>query len=129
MANKKKNAFDAPLKILKNLKGNGKKAKKNKKPKKPHPVLKKVMSVILVIVAIGIVCSTVAVTYVYKFGKDYVNSGKKIDLDLYKANQEQTSIIYGYDKNNELVELLRLHGAENRVWIYGSHCVRYGPSF
>ncbi|MDO4397102.1 MAG: transglycosylase domain-containing protein [Oscillospiraceae bacterium] len=118
MANKKKNAFDAPLKILKNLKGNGKKAKKNKKPKKPHPVLKKVMSVILVIVAIGIVCSTVAVTYVYKFGKDYVNSGKKIDLDLYKANQEQTSIIYGYDKNNELVELLRLHGAENRVWIY-----------
>lgn len=116
MASKKKNAFLQPL--LKNLKRGKKSTKSKKKEKKPHPVLKRVMSVLLIIIAIGVVCGSVAATYVYKFGKEYVNSGKKIDLDLYKANQEQTSIIYGYDENNELVELLRLHGAENRVWIY-----------
>ncbi len=93
------------------------KAKKSGKPKKQHPVLKKVLPVILIVFSIGVICASVAGVYVYKFSKDYVNNGKQIDLDMYKANQEQTSIIYGYDTNNKLVELLRLHGAENRVWM------------
>lgn len=108
--------------LLKSLLGKFKKSKKStrkqKKTRKQHPKLRKVMSVLAVVIVIGLICGGFAFSYVYKFGKEYVNSGKKIDLDLYKANQEQTSIIYGYDENNELIELLRLHGAENRVWIY-----------
>ncbi|MBQ7115872.1 MAG: transglycosylase domain-containing protein [Clostridia bacterium] len=90
---------------------------KQKRSKKQHPRLKKLMSVVLVLGAICIICGTVACTYVYKFANEYVTEDKKIDLEEYKANQEQTSIIYGYDSNKKLVELLRLHGAQNRVWI------------
>ncbi len=93
--------------------------KSNRKPKKERPALKKAMRVLIVVCAIALVCGTVAVTYVYSFAKEYVMGGDKpkIDLDVYKSNQAQTSIIYAYDSNKQLVELLRLHGAENRVWI------------
>lgn len=90
---------------------------KPKKVKKQHPKLKRALSVVMVIAAICLICGTVACTYVYKFANEYVTGEKKIDLEEYKANQEQTSIIYGYDSNKQLVELLRLHGAQNRVWI------------
>lgn len=92
-------------------------SKPNKQNKKKHPILKRFFSVVMIVVSICLICATVACTYVYKFANDYVNNGKKIDLEEYKANQEQTSIIYGYDANKQLVELLRLHGAQNRVWI------------
>ena len=92
-------------------------SKKQKKTKKQHPKLRRFFSVIMVLVSIALICGTVACTYVYKFANEYVTGGKKIDLEEYKANQEQTSIIYGYDSNKQLVELLRLHGAQNRVWI------------
>lgn len=92
-------------------------AKKTPKTRKKHPKLRRLVSVIAILSIIAIICGTVACVYVYRFADDYVNGKKMIDLDEYKANQEQTSIIYGYDSNKELVELLRLHGAQNRVWI------------
>ncbi len=94
-----------------------KRKSKSSKPRKEHPKLKKALTIVSVLAVIAIICGTVACTYVYKFADEYVNGEKKIDLEEYKANQEQTSIIYGYDSNKELVELLRLHGAQNRVWI------------
>lgn len=92
-------------------------SKKQKRNRKQHPNLKRFISVVFVVGAICLICGTVACTYVYKFANEYVTKDKKIDLEEYKANQEQTSIIYGYDSNKKLVELLRLHGAQNRVWI------------
>ena len=92
-------------------------SKKTKKERKKHPKLRRFFSVVMVLISICLICGTVACTYVYKFADEYINDGKKIDLEEYKANQEQTSIIYGYDSNKQLVELLRLHGAQNRVWI------------
>ena len=95
-----------------------KKRKKTKKAKKPmNPILKKVLIAFGMLSAIGIICATVACVYVISYAKDYVYGSKVIDLEEYKANQQQTSIIYGYDENKELVELLRLHGAQNRVWM------------
>ncbi|MBR3817792.1 MAG: transglycosylase domain-containing protein, partial [Clostridia bacterium] len=40
-----------------------------------------------------------------------------MNLDEYKENQNQTSFIYAYDKNGNTVELARLHGEEDRVWV------------
>lgn len=91
--------------------------KKQRKPRKERPKLKKFLRVATVVCSIFLICGIVACGYVYSFAKDYVMGEKKVDLDMYKANQAQTSIIYAYDNNKELVELLRLHGAENRVWI------------
>ena len=51
--------------------------------------------------------------------------GEKFDLDLYKASQDQTSIIYvnkdekygeAFDASN-FVEYKRLHGETNRIWV------------
>lgn len=93
-------------------------SRKKKKNRKPLPLwLKRALTVCIILVSVGIICGVVGGTYVYSFAKDYVEGEKKIDLDDYKANQEQTSIIYAYDSDDNLVELLRLHGAQNRVWI------------
>lgn len=97
-----------------------KKAKKAaaKKQKKKHPVLRVIFSTIFVFVSICIVCASVAVSYVYNYSVNYINDEENaMDLEIYKANQAQTSIIYAYDSNKKLVELLRLHGEENRVWV------------
>ncbi len=91
--------------------------KRRRKARKEHPVIRTIGYVLFTFVAIALVCATVAGSYVYKFADEYVNGGKVIDLEMYKANQAQTSIIYAYDANKQQVELLRLHGAENRVWI------------
>lgn len=44
-----------------------------------------------------------------------------IDLDAYLKNQSKTTIIYGggdpNDEDAEIVEIARLHGAENREWV------------
>ncbi len=91
---------------------------KKRKPRKPlSPKTKKVLTVLGIFCAIGVVCASVACIYVYSYAKDYVYGEKVINLEEYRANQQQTSIIYAYDENNEPVELLRLHGAQNRVWI------------
>ncbi len=46
-----------------------------------------------------------------------VNGELLINLDEYKQEQSQTSFIYAYDENGETVELARLHGEENRIWV------------
>ena len=46
-----------------------------------------------------------------------VNGDKVIDLNVYKENQDQTTIIYAYDEDEKLIELKSLHGAENRIWV------------
>ena len=99
--------------------GNGTpRAKKVKKQRKEHPVLRVIFGTLFTLFAIGAICGTVACTYVYNFAVDYIaNEENAMDLEEYKANQAQTSIIYAYDSDKQLVELLRLHGAENRVWI------------
>ncbi|MGN0525977.1 MAG: transglycosylase domain-containing protein [Acutalibacteraceae bacterium] len=92
-------------------------SKKANKVKKDRTKMKKFLRVFISFVIVCVICAVVACAYVYNYASDYVMGDKKIDLEEYKANQAQTSIIYGYDSNKELVELLRLHGAENRVWI------------
>lgn len=91
--------------------------KRRKKRRQMNPKLRAFLSVVGIVFAIGVICAGVACGYLYNFANEYVNGEKKIDLEMYKANQAQTSIIYAYDSNKELVELLRLHGAENRVWM------------
>ena len=104
-----------PMPKVTGFKRNSSKKKKERKPM--NPTARKILTVFCILFAIGVVCATVACTYVISYAKDYVYGEKVIDLDDYRANQQQTSIIYGYDKDNKPVELLRLHGAQNRVWI------------
>ena len=113
--NKKKGSMKKPELKFNGIKRNPNKKKKQRKPM--NPTLKKVLTAFAILCSIGVVCATVACVYVFDYAHDYVYGPKVIDLDEYKANQQQTSIIYGYDENNEPVELLKLHGAQNRVWV------------
>lgn len=92
-----------------------KKTSKNKqrKPLKDRKGLLAILSVLFTFVMIGVICCSYVLNNVIKT----VNGDSMIDLDYYKENQDQTTIIYAYDEKNDPVELVRVHGSENRVWV------------
>ena len=45
------------------------------------------------------------------------NGDPVINLESAKNNQNQTSFLYATDSNGKQIELLRLHGTENRIWV------------
>ena len=94
----------------------GKKAKKTKKRKK-HPVLFTFFLIFFCIFVAGMLTFISVGNSVLSYVDSFVNGGIAIDLDNYKNSQNQTSIMYGYDKENNVVELARLHGVENRIWV------------
>lgn len=59
----------------------------------------------------------VIASYVLFNAISMVNGDLLINLDEYKLEQNQTSFIYAYDEEGEIVELARLHGEENRIWV------------
>ncbi|MEG0979208.1 MAG: transglycosylase domain-containing protein [Oscillospiraceae bacterium] len=61
-------------------------------------------------------CSIVGICiliYVFSF----THGDIAIDLESYKNNQNQTSILYATKPDNTNVEIARLHGEENRIWV------------
>lgn len=101
-----------------NTKGrqSGKSVKKKKKRKK-HPVLFTFFLFFFCIFVAGMLTVIAVGGSVLSYYDDVVNGGIAIDLDTYKNSQNQTSIMYAYDNDNNLIELARLHGEENRIWI------------
>lgn len=97
-----------------------KKAKKaSSKPSGNTPrqsVKSKVFSVLIgiavVIGVVGIVCFSVIAVY----GYSVVYGDPVFDLTEEALSQNQTSFIYGMDGDKQ-VEITRLHGVENRIWV------------
>lgn len=85
--------------------------KKNKKPmSKPAMVLLGILLVLAVtVIVVGL--------YVLIYSISYVNGDLKINLKKYRETQNQTSFIYAYDDNGKPVEVTRLYGSVNRVWV------------
>ena len=94
-----------------------KKRKKASKPPKESTPARKLGKVLLgclmVICVVGIVCCSVLFIY----GYSVVHGDKVFDLTEQKYSQNMTSFIYGTDKNGKTVEITRLHGEENRIWV------------
>lgn len=87
------------------------KVKKNFKGKRT--IITVLLSVLIVLVLTALIVGICILSYAVKF----VNGEVAINLDSYKNSQDQTSILYAYDKNNEPYEIARLHGEENRIWV------------
>lgn len=87
-----------------------KKKKRNGKPSKGLMVLYGILSTVAL-------TAIIVVSYVLIHVVTYVNGDLVVNLEEYKANQNQTSFIYAYDKNGDTVEIARLHGEEDRVWV------------
>ena len=88
-------------------------SKVKRKPLKDRKVLLAFLAVCFTFVMIGVICCSYVLHNVIKT----VNGERIMDLEFYKENQDQTTIIYANDESNNLVELARLHGTENRVWV------------
>ncbi len=98
------------------MNNNGKTAKAAKKPKSPKNLTKKAY-ILWGILATCVLTVLVVVTTVLVSAIVYVKGDLVVNLDEYKANQNQTSFVYAYDKSGATVELARLHGEEDRVWV------------
>ena len=98
-----------------NLKNNSA-PKKNKKQKKKNKHSKPALF-FFGFLSICALTAIVVVSYVMFHVITTVNGNLIVNLEEYKANQNQTSFIYAYDANGNEVELARLHGEEDRVWV------------
>ncbi len=98
-------------------KGKGSVTPGKKKQKKDHTKLRKFGIVVCSIFLVGLISVSTIGLYMLKYMSDFVNGEVAIDLDEYKANQSQTTILYTLDDDGNEVELIRLHGEENRIWV------------
>lgn len=84
---------------------------------------KVLLAMIMIVGVVGIVCVSVIAIY----GYSVVHGDPSFDLTDEKFSQNQTSFIYGYDEDNKPVEITRLHGEENRIWLDKSEMTEYLP--
>lgn len=93
------------------------KKEKKKRKKKKHPVLYGIFLFFFCLFVAGMLTGIIVGGSLLVYIDDVVNGDIAIDLDTYKSSQSQTSFIYAYDSQGKAVELRRLHGEENRIWI------------
>ena len=86
--------------------------KKTMSPKK-----KKILRILLAIAFTGFLTCVIICVNILGNMISVANGEKIIDLEFYKENQDQTTIIYAKNEEDEFVELTKLHGEENRVWV------------
>lgn len=84
-----------------------------RKPLKERKGLLAFLAVCFTFLMICVICCSYVLHNVIKT----VNGESLIDLDFYRQNQDQTTIIYAYDESGSPVEFVRVHGSENRVWV------------
>lgn len=74
--------------------------------------LRVILGFVMVCGVVGIVCFSVIAIY----GYSVVYGDPVFDLTEEALSQNQTSFVYGQDGDN-IVEITRLHGEENRIWV------------
>ncbi len=67
----------------------------------------------MLLILVIMVCIVVTVLAVYVL--DFADNS--YDANLRNIEMKYTSFVYGYDENNELVEVKRLAAEQNRVWV------------
>lgn len=88
------------------------------KAKKPmSPGKKKFLTALLAIAFTGFMTCFIIGCYILTSAVSTVNGERIIDLEFYKENQDQTTIVYAMDEENKPVEIAKLHGEQNRVWV------------
>ena len=94
-----------------------KKPAKKKRQRKEHKKTRRFFILMCSLFLVGLISVSSVGIYVLKYVSDFVSGPVAIDLDEYKLNQSQTTILYTLDEHGREVELIRLHGEENRIWV------------
>lgn len=76
-------------------------------------IVKALAGIALIIGVVCVVCLSVVAIY----GYSVVHGDPVFNLTDEKMSQNQTSFIYGTDSDGNNVEITRLHGEENRIWV------------
>lgn len=121
----KKNSKSTRRKASKSRKANG---KGRGSKKSSNPVLLTIGKILLAMIIIAGVVGVVCLSVITIYGYSVVYGDKVFDLDSEKYSQNQTSFIYGYDRDENLIEITRLHGEENRIWLDLNDMNEYMPS-
>lgn len=104
--------FEKIGKIKSNTKS---KPKKKKRPQKKSTRI--AILVLLCLLVVAVLTAVIVGVYVFFNIASFAHGEVAINLDDYKANQNQTSFVYAYDDDGDLVEMAKLHGEENRIWV------------
>ncbi|MBQ4644482.1 MAG: penicillin-binding protein [Clostridia bacterium] len=81
------------------------------------PKKKKEFTLLKGIFLIGVMTCVIICCYVLTDMISTVNGERIIDLEYYQENQDQTTIIYAKNEKDDWVELTKLHGEKNRIWV------------
>lgn len=94
-------------------------AAKNKKKtnRKRKNAVSTAGAVFISILAIIVFTGVIVVGYVGINLLTFINGDAAITLSSIKSSLNQTTFLYATDSKGETVELTRLHGAENRIWV------------
>lgn len=93
------------------------KAKKKKMPLQKLTRLSNFGAFIISLITIVAFTALIIVGYVFVNILAVTNGEPVINLESAKNNQNQTSFLYATDSDGKQIELLRLHGTENRIWV------------
>ena len=121
------------VKNSKSQKNDGRRSARTTKAPAPKSGSSKFFStvgkVLLAMIMIGAVVTIVCVSVIGIYGYSVIHGDAIFDLDKEKYSQNQTSFIYGYDDDSKkkLVEITRLHGEENRIWLAKDEMPEYLP--
>lgn len=114
--------IEKELAAKKNSKNSKKKKKKQPKSTFASKFGKFLLAVVMICGVVGIVCFSVIAIY----GYSVVYGDPVFDLTEEAQSQNQTSFIYGTD-GDDVVEITRLHGEENRIWVNLEDMSEYLP--
>lgn len=89
--------------------------KANKKPM--NPAAKTALVVVLGLAVACVLTVCIVGINMFNYVVSYKNGALATNLDAYKSQQYQTSILYYYNSDGKKKELIRLHGEENRMWV------------
>lgn len=108
-AGQRRNASAASAKTGKRKSANTSKRTKKRKPEGKHSIGGSILRILL----LGILL-TIVFMFVYVIA--YVHGSAAINLDDYKSEQAQTSIIYAKNSQGKYTQIATLHGEQNRIW-------------
>lgn len=120
---KKNKKIQRGREIEKELAAKKKKAKGAKPKRTLNNFAKVLLGMFMIIGVVGIVCFSVIAIYGYSI----VYGDPVFDLTEQALSQNQTSFIYGND-GDDIVEITRLHGEENRIWVDLDEMSEYMPN-
>lgn len=113
--------------IEKELAAKKAKRRRSKKEKSPsQKALGRLGKCLLGLIMICGVCGIVCFSVIAIYGYSVVYGDPVFDLTEEALSQNQTSFIYGTD-GDDVVEITRLHGEENRIWVSLDEMSEYLP--